>query len=248
MKTWVILLFFLALSACASTSPELSFPDQDTEAVEGAVVNVKLATGYMRQGDYEVALEKLQRALQFDPNYATAHTVIGVLYTRIDEQQLAGKHYKRAVELNPNDGGILNNYGQYLCQVKRYKEAYPYFKRAIDQPFYSTPASAYSNAGRCAIDEGKLNKAEKYLRKALKISPSYPPTLLELAQLMELKNEHLKARAFLERYHSSGQVSPESLYLGYDVEHELGDESASEVFRYKLIQQFPDSPLIDRML
>lgn len=248
MKIWMIVLLCLVLTACASTGSELGLPDQEAETVEGAVVNVKLATGYMQQGEYEVALEKLQRALQFDPDYATAHTVIGVLYTRIGEQELAGKHYKRAVELNPDDGGVLNNYGQYLCQVKRYEEAYPYFKRAIDQPFYHTPASALSNAGRCAIDEGKLDKAEQYLRAALKISPEYPPTLLDLAQLMELKNEHLKARAFLERYHSSGQASPESLYLGYDVEHELGDESASEEYRRMLIQQFPDSPLINHIL
>ena len=236
------------LTACASTGSEIGIPDQDSESVEGAVVNVKLATGYMQQGEYEVALEKLQRALQFDPNYATAHTVMGVLYGRIGEQELAGKHYKRAAELNPNDGGVLNNYGQYLCKVKQHEKAYPYFERAVDQPFYRTPASALSNAGRCAIDEGKLDKAETYLRKALKTSPGYPPTLLDLAQLMELKGEHLKARAFLERYHSSGQATAESLYLGYDVENELGDAKASEDYRRRLIQQFPESPLTNTIL
>lgn len=248
MKIWMVLIFAVMLTACASTGSEIGIPDQDSESVEGAVVNVKLATGYMQQGEYEVALEKLQRALQFDPNYATAHTVMGVLYGRIGEQELAGKHYKRAAELNPNDGGVLNNYGQYLCKVKQHEKAYPYFERAVDQPFYRTPASALSNAGRCAIDEGKLDKAETYLRKALKTSPGYPPTLLDLAQLMELKGEHLKARAFLERYHSSGQATAESLYLGYDVENELGDAKASEDYRRRLIQQFPESPLTNTIL
>lgn len=245
MKTWVVLVFSMLLTACATNG---SIPDLDNESVEGAVVNVKLATGYIQQGEYEVALEKLERALQFDPDYATAHTVMGVLYGRIGELELAGEHYKRAAELNPHDGSVLNNYGQYLCQTRQYEKAYPYFERAVDQPFYRTPASALANAGRCAIDQGSLDKAELYLRRALKKNPGYPPTLLDLADLMKLRGEYLKARAFLERFHSTGQVSAESLYLGYDVESKLGDAKASQNYRRKLIQQFPESALSNSLL
>ena len=236
------------LSACASSGSNSTIPDADNESVDGAKINVKLATGYMEKGEYEIALEKLQRALQFDPDYATAHTVLGVLYGRINKPDLAGKHFKRAAELNPNDGGVLNNYGQYLCQIKQYQKAYPYFAKAIDQPFYRTPQSALANAGRCAIDEGKLDKAEEYLRAALKTAPSYPPTLYELAELMRLKGNYLKARAFLQRYHASGQVSANSLILGYYVEMELGDKKASNEYRQQLIQKFPNSELTDSIL
>lgn len=248
MKTWMILALSLILTACASTGSEVYIPDQDDETVEGAVVNVKLATSYIRQGEYEVALEKLQRALQFDPDYATAYTVLGVLYSRIGKLDLAGEHYKRAAELNPNDGGVLNNYGQYLCQTRQYDLAYPYFERALDQPFYHTPESALANAGRCAIDQGALNKAELYLRRALKKSPAYPPTLLDLAELMNLQGENLKARAFLERFHSTGQVSAGSLFLGYDIERKLGDDKVSQNYRRKLIQQFPESAQANSIL
>ncbi len=235
----------LILSACATTGTESR---QTKNTVEGAVVNVSLATGYMERGDNEIALEKLKRALQFDPNYAMAHTVIGVLYGRIGDLDKAGTHYKRAVELSPNDGSVLNNYAQYLCQMKQYQKAYPYFKKAVEQPFYRTPASALSNAGRCSIDEGDLDGAEDYLRQAIQSAPGYPPALLSLAQLMNLKGDHLNARAFLERFHSSGQVTPNSLHLGYDIERELGDTKASEEYRSKLIQQFPDSPLTNAIM
>ncbi|MCF6225006.1 MAG: type IV pilus biogenesis/stability protein PilW [Xanthomonadales bacterium] len=238
MKTWMVLSLSILLMACASSGPT---PEPGKESVEGAVVNVKLATGYIQQGDYKVALDKLNRALEFDPNYATAHTVMGVLYGRIGKLGLAGKHYKRATKLNPHDGSILNNYGQYLCQTQQYDLAFPYFERALDEPFYNTPESALANAGRCAIDQGNLEKAELYLRRALKKSPGYPPTLLDLAELMNLRGEDLKARAFLQRFHSTGRVSADSLYLGYVVERKLGDTKASQEYRRKLIQQFPDS-------
>lgn len=240
-KTLLTVTLLSILTACVSTGPKA--PKPAAETVEGAVINVKLATGYIKRGEYEIALEKLKRALQFDPNYAMAHTVIGVLYGRIGDLDKAGTHYKRAVELSPNDGGVLNNYAQYLCQMKQYQKAYPYFKKAVEQPFYRTPASALSNAGRCSIDEGDLDSAEAYLRQAIQSAPGYPPALLSLARLMNLKGDYLKARAFLERFHASGQVTPNSLHLGYDIELELGDTKASEEYRSKLIQQFPDSPL-----
>ncbi|MCF6262504.1 MAG: type IV pilus biogenesis/stability protein PilW [Xanthomonadales bacterium] len=245
MKTWMVLTLSTLLMACASSGP---IPEQGKESVEGAIVNVKLATGYIQQGDYEVALDKLKRALEFDPNYATAHTVIGVLYGRIGKLELAGKHYKRATELNPHDGGVLNNYGQYLCQTQQYDAAFPYFERALEEPFYHTPESALANAGRCAIDQGDLEKAELYLRRALKKSPGYPPTLLDLAELMKLRGDNLKARAFLERFHATRQVSAQSLYMGYDIESKLGDTKASQEYRRKLIQQFPDSALTNSIL
>ncbi len=248
MKTWIVIVSIVFLSACASTGSEVKLPDEKTEANKAARINVQLASGYMQRGDYEVALEKLQKALREDPKYATAHTVTGVLYSRIGAHDKAGHHYRRAAELSPEDGGILNNYGQYLCMKGKFEEAYPYFERAVEQPFYSTPELALTNAGRCATVEKDYAKAETYLRLALKRARGYPPTLMAMATLMAAQQENLKARAFLQRYHSTSQVSDSSLFLGYDIERRLGDKEASEEYRQKLIQQFPESPFTKRLL
>ena len=248
MKRWLVILLSVLLSACATTGSEVTLPDEKTEVNESARINVQLASGYMSKGDYEVALEKLQKALKADPDYATAHTVTGVLYSRIGESEKAGKHYRRAAELNPDDGGVLNNYGQYLCSVGKFEQAYPYFQRAIEQAFYPTPELALTNAGRCATAEGDYTKAENYLRRALKLSAGYPPTLFAMAKLMNQQQENLKARAFLQRYHATGQVSDQSLYLGYDIERKLGDKEASDEYKLKLIRQYPESSLTQTLL
>ncbi len=248
LRIWILLVVSVALGACASTGSEVKLSDEKTETNKAARVNVQLASGYMAKGQYEVALEKLQKALREDPNYATAHTVTGVLYSRIGEHEKAGLHYLRATELNPDDGGVLNNYGQFLCMDGKFEKAYPYFDRAIEQAFYSTPELALTNAGRCATAAKDYPKAERYLRIALKQVKNYPPALIAMANLMAAQGEYLKARAFIQRYHSTGRVSDHSLYVGYTVELTLGDKEASEEYRQKLIRQFPDSSFTKRLL
>ena len=70
-----LLALFLTLlvAACASTQ-EREFNDNVAEA------NFKLGIGYMQSGHFEVATEKLLKALQFKDNYPEAHNAIAVLY------------------------------------------------------------------------------------------------------------------------------------------------------------------------
>jgi type IV pilus assembly protein PilF len=71
----------------------------ESKREDAARVNTDLGQQYMRQGNLELALEKLNRALEFDPGYVDAHTVIAVLYETISDAAKAGEHYKRAAEL-----------------------------------------------------------------------------------------------------------------------------------------------------
>src|SRR5579859_8261668 len=52
---------------------------------EGARVHTELAQQYLVNGDLQDALVKINRALQFDPNYVPAHTVAAVIYERIND-------------------------------------------------------------------------------------------------------------------------------------------------------------------
>ena len=42
----------------------------------------------MDRGQYEIALEKLKKAVAYDKTYAPAHTMLGVLYETIGENEL----------------------------------------------------------------------------------------------------------------------------------------------------------------
>jgi type IV pilus assembly protein PilF len=40
--------------------------------------------------------------------------------------------------------------GAFLCRLGRFPDAEKYFLRAVEDPFYKTPAAALANAGVCA--------------------------------------------------------------------------------------------------
>lgn len=228
-----------ALIASCATSPA---PEEGSQARRAAQTNTELGRQYIARGDYEVALDKLKRAVAYDRTYAPAHTVLAYLYETIGDNEMARKEYHEAVKYDPKDGSVNNNYGASLCAAKRWAEAEPYFERALKDPFYETPQLALSNAGLCALGAGDLDKADKYLRQSIEYDQNLPASLLALAKLNYQRDQYLTARAFLQRYEANASHTEESLELAYRVERELGDEKAAIEYRSLLMQNFPNSP------
>ncbi len=171
MRALLLCMVLLMVTACASR--QSNNPDELTEGQRAAEFNTSLGLEYMTRGQYEIALGKLKKAVRDDPDYAPAYTVTAILYEQIGEEDLAGKNYQMAFEADPEDGDVNNNYGTYLCKTGHKDEAIGHFMKALDDPFYSTPAVAFTNAGSCALGEGDLAEANDYLRRALKIEPDF---------------------------------------------------------------------------
>jgi len=226
------------LCACASSSSEIG---EDSPVNKTARVNTQLGQEYMNRGQYEVALDKLKKAIKADPNYAPAHTVVAVLYERLDEQDLARRHYAEAVKVAPDNGDANNNYGAFLCRNGEASRAEPYFTQALDDPFYRTPEVAMANAGLCMLQAGDVDKAESYLRQSLAYDDDFPEALLGLSKVNFSKGDYLRARAFLQRYESSAAMTADSLMLGYRIETQLDNPRNAKQHADKLLEQFPKS-------
>ncbi len=227
------------ISACASNPSD----DQSTQGKrhKAAEFNTSLGLEYMTRGQYEVALGKLKKAIKADPGYAQAHTVIAVLYERIGEMELAGKHYHKAYQAAPSKGDVNNNYGVYLCQTGEGNQATEHFLKALDDPFYSSPSVALTNAGSCALGKGELTEANNYLRRALKIEPEFPDALLTMARLNFEQQNYLTSRAFIQRYEAVASHGPESLLLAYRVETASDDDKRANKYKRSLETDFPKS-------
>jgi type IV pilus assembly protein PilF len=233
----IILALAVLLAACSS-NPK---PDDKEEALRAAKTNTALGRQYTELEMYEVALEKLKRAVAYDETYAPAHTMLGVLYETIGETEQAGEEYKLAVRYDPTDGDVNNNYGSYLCSSGKTTEADKYFLIAVKDPFYESPEVAYSNAGICALEGNDLDKAESYLRQSLDYDPKLAAALLPMANVSYQQESYLRARGFLQRYEAVGVEIEESLFLGYLIESKLGDTVSAQRYQQALMEQFPNS-------
>ncbi len=234
------LVFVAQLTGCASGDVSDVTPQSLAERISAAETQVNLGVGYLQNGHTELALERFERALRFNPKCASAHTSMGVLYEQISQPELAEKNYRLATQLEPKKGDVRNNFGQFLCRVGRYDEADAQFKSALADPFYKTPALAASNAGKCARAAGHLEAAEQYLRVALKQNPDMKEAFLPLAGLLFARGQSMNARAFLQRYEASGLLQDaEFLKLAVQVEEKLGDAKAAAAYRDRLSNEFP---------
>jgi type IV pilus assembly protein PilF len=228
------------LMAACSGSPTYKEED-NSSGRQAAEINTSLGREYLSRGQFEISLDKLKKAINSDPDYAPAHTVIAVLYERIGEDELAEKHYQEAVKILPDNGDVNNNYGVFLCQKGKAASAEPYFLIATKDPFYRTPQVALSNAGSCELQQGNLDKAERYLRQSLEYDAEFADALLAMADVSFRKRDNFRARAFLQRFESQEIGTAVSLYLGYQIESGLQNEQSVQKYLDQLLSKYPES-------
>ena len=221
----------LALSGC-------SLNQGDKKA---ANYNADLGVSYLQKGRLKLANEKLLKALEQDPRSAKTNHYYALLQQRLKQNTKAGLYFAKAAQYAPKDSEIHNNYGQYLCENNKPQQGLKHFSVALNDPLYSTPEYAYTNAGICLRKINNTSKAEEYFRTALKKRASYPPALLQLAILYKDKRNYPKAQAFMMRYEGVGRSSPEALQACIDINSKVGLAGKAGSCRTALLRLFPSS-------
>ena len=206
---------------------------------EVAQLYADLGLGYLRQGKLDLSLSKLKHALKIDKNQPAANHYIAELYKQMDEFKLAEKHYAKAVRLDKENPMLLNNYGAFLCSQSRFEDAENYFLRAAGVKRYRTPELAFENLALCAQRTGNVVKAEEYFRKALGIRPELAKSLFQMSGISYEKQDYMRARAFLQRFHAVVDKTEHSLKLGIKIERAFGDDLAVKKHQQQLREKFP---------
>ncbi|HEX7031320.1 MAG TPA: type IV pilus biogenesis/stability protein PilW [Gammaproteobacteria bacterium] len=223
------------LSACVSTG---GMQGSDLEA---ARVNTQLAMRYLQRGNVDIAMEKVDRALEQNDDYAEAWLVKGMILARAKEYDDADDYYERAARLGEKNSAVLNNVAAYFCSRGRFRDGEELFLKVAAMPTFARPAIAYTNAGMCARRIPEMARAERHLRRALELEPAYPLALWHMAELSLERGEPLSARAFLQRLEGVQPLGPDGLWLGVRVERELGDPEAERRYANILLRDFPES-------
>lgn len=235
---WLIIPLF---NACGQNIQEDDYVSNYIPNDEAAKINFQLGVEYMRRGMNDIALNKLQKALALDKNYADAHNAIALLYDSLGVNQKARSHYQTAATLKPKDSDIHNNYGQFLCKQGQWTEAEKHFLQALENPVYRTPEYPYTNAGLCALRNNDPIKAETYFRQALQNNPKFHVPLYQMAQLNFEQRRYQAAHDYLQRYEKVAEHTPKSLLLGVNLARARSDREAEINYALSLRRQFPDA-------
>lgn len=238
-----MLLAAMLATGCAST------PSADERSLrKAAQLNAQLGANYLRQGNLELANEKLSKALRQDGENVDVHLTYALLQMELGKPDKAREHFRVALDLAPDDPRIHNNYGTFLCEQGERERGIEHLLVAAEDRLYSTPEYAYANAGSCARDAGRSEEARRYLRQALEIQPRLPSALRELAAIEYQRGQAAAAKRYLERYHETYTPSAGTLLLATRVERRLGNRERYQELGRQLLRNFPDSEEAERFL
>jgi type IV pilus assembly protein PilF len=236
----VLVLAVLAATGCVSTTTTNAPPESDDD--NAAEYNYQLGARYYQNESYDLARDRLQRAVELDPRLARAHMMLGMTFEALDNLRLATASYKESIRVAPRDFTILNAYAVFLCRQSDYAGAGKYFERSANHPENDDAEQTLTNAGLCMLQKPDVGAAEGFFRAALERKSTYGEALLQLCLLKYRQQEYLSARAFLQRFMSANKSTAGVLFLAAEIEGKLGNEDGRTEFVNQLLREYPESP------
>jgi len=238
--------FCLLLSACVSTTT--GGAKSTANAAEAAGINYQLAIEYYRNGNYELARDRLILSTELDPKQPIVWSTLAMTYEQLGILRLAEEAHTEALRVGSGNFDVQNSYAIFLCGQQRYDDAEKQFERSIKAAKNDNPELMMTNAGVCLAGKPDAAKAEEYFRRALERRPDYGEALLQMTLLKYQTEDYLGARAFMQRYQSVYPPNPGILYLCVLIEDELADARARSECSNELLRDFPDAEESRRIL
>src|SRR6266446_2926912 len=92
--------------AAATLWASTSFADARSDAREQVAFGINVA----QRGLWREAIYRWERAVEIDPTYAAAYNDLAIAYEHEGQLDKARKAYERALELDPNNTQVRQNY------------------------------------------------------------------------------------------------------------------------------------------
>lgn len=125
---------------------------------------------YYLKGNYEKALEEINKAISLNPNNHKYYKIKGDILYKLKRYEEAVKEYDKAISLNPNNPKYHNNKADLLNRLGHYEEALNEVNIAIsldpnNPKYHSTKGVALAHLGRCSEAFEEINIAMKLAKE-----------------------------------------------------------------------------------
>jgi serine/threonine protein kinase/tetratricopeptide (TPR) repeat protein len=147
--------------------------------------------------DWPRAENEYKRALELNPNYATAHNWYGWYLIEVGRRDESVQEMKRALELDPISLQINADLGAVLLDAYRPDEAIKYLKAALEMDHDFT--EAHFTLGRAYLQKGDIEQSITEYEKARELSHDRPDVLAELGNAYALAGKTAKAMTILSQ-------------------------------------------------
>ena len=156
-------------------------------------------TAVLREKGPEEAIPYYQKAIQLDPNFATAYRVLGVAYNNLGEVQRGAEYVSKAFELREHASererlGIVIDYYQNV--TGEWPKSIEPTQQLIDN--YPHDVSGLNRLSIAYSSSGDYNKALDISRQTMQARPDTAPPYSNLANYQLAVGRNAEARATLQ--------------------------------------------------
>ncbi|HEX8595097.1 MAG TPA: type IV pilus biogenesis/stability protein PilW [Pseudomonas sp.] len=203
---------------------------------------VQLGLGYLQQGQTERAKVPLKKALELDSSDADANAALALVFQVEMEPELADQHFRKALSSRKGDARILNNYGSFLYEQGRYKEAYSRFEEAAADTLYPERSRVFESLGMTAVKLGDRETALNHFTRALRLDRQLSRSLLEMAELSFEDRHYVPSRDYYDRFSQLSEQNARSLLLGTRLAKVYDDRNKAASYGLQLKRLYPGTP------
>jgi len=203
---------------------------------------VQLGIGYLQQGQTERAKVPLKKALELDASNADAHAALALVFQIEMEPKLADEHFRKAISQRRDDARLLNNYGSFLFEQKRYQEALERYNQAAQDNLYPERSRVFENTGLTLLQLNQREQAKAYFERSLRLNNRQPRALIELAQMAYEDKLYVPARDYYESYIVLAPQNARSLLLGARLAKIFEERDNAASLGLQLKRLYPGTP------
>ena len=240
LRPSLLLLITALLTGCVTTG-DVNPMRTDKGRKEALDAYVQLGIAYIQQGDTQRAKVPLKNALDLDSSNADANAALALAFQLEMEPKLADQHFRKALSQRSNDPRLLNNYGGFLFEQGRYKEAHEIYLKAAEDNLYPERSRVFENLGLTSLQLGQREQAKEYFQRSLRLSSRQPRALLEMALLSYEDRAYVPARSYYDAYSELAPQNARSLLLGARLAEVFEDRDKAASLGLQLKRLYPAS-------
>jgi outer membrane protein assembly factor BamD (BamD/ComL family) len=166
---------------------------------DDAIEEYKEAQQFLSRGDHARAAERLRKAVDISPQFATAWNQLGTIAYQTRQYPQAEEYFRESLKQDPEAYAPLVNLGGALLALNRFEESLEVNRAAVKAR--PGDALAHSQLGKSYFYLGRLDDAETHLKRAKALDAghfSYPQVFL--IEIYARKNQLPASIAEMEEF------------------------------------------------
>jgi eukaryotic-like serine/threonine-protein kinase len=168
-----------------------------------AEAHTSLASIYHNEWNWQGAEREFKRAIELNPNYATAHHWYSIYLATAGRFDETLKEAKKAAELDPLSLIISASLGDRLNDARRYEDAANQCRKTLDMdPNFGL---AYLCIGTSYVNEGHFQEGIPKLQKGIELLPGNPYFMGQLGIAYALSGDRAQAGEVLGKLKNPSQ-------------------------------------------